>query len=231
MVDSNIVKTVSLIDSIDSSITSNITLVTIRRNLKDSLGQSAQYEVCYGNRFHTQETSYNIVSTGFTIEGIVGTVYLADEVINREKGRIFFFTYIEGGTPVVVKKNAGTVDYIHGEVLIDTVNITSTVIANSVVEIQAIPHSNDIVGLRDLYVKFDMTNTTINMVQDLIASGENTSGSRFVHTHSYYNPTFTRKSNSSVSTAAAILPSTASSTATTTSSTTSTTSSSSGSGY
>ena len=115
-----------------------------------------------------------------------------------------------------VKKNAGSVDYMTGEVLIDTVNILSTVIANGVVEIQAIPHSNDIVGLRDLYVKFDMTNTTIDMIPDLIASGENTSGSRFVHTHSYYTPTFTRKSNSPVSTAAAILPSTASSTATTT---------------
>ena len=108
-------------------------------------------------------------------------------------------------------------------------------------EIQAIPHSNDIVGLRDLYIKFDMTNTTINMIQDLIASGENTSGSRFVHTHSYYTPTFTRKSNSPVSTAAAILPSTASSTATrtstsstyttpTTTSTTTTTTTSSGGG-
>ena len=235
-------KAVSLIDSIDSSITSNITLVTIRRNLKAVLGQSAQYEVCYGNMFHTQETSYNVVSTGFTIEGVTGTVYLADEVINREKGRIFFFTYTEGGTPNIVKKNAGTVDYMTGEVLIDTVNILSTVIANGVIEIQAIPHSNDIVGLRDLYVKFDMTNTTINMVQDLIASGENTSGSRFVHTHSYYTPTFTRKSNSPVSTAAAILPSTASSTATrtttggtygtatTTSSTTPTTTTSSGGG-
>ena len=207
-------KAVSLIDSVDSSITSNITLVTIRRNLKAVLGQFAQYEVCYGNRFHTQESSYNVVSTGFTMEGVIGTVYLADEVINREKGRIFFFTYTEGGTPSIVKKNAGTVDYMTGEVLIDTVNILSTVVANNVIEIQAIPHSNDIVGLRDLYVKFDMTNTTINMVQDLIASGENTSGSRFVHTHSYYTPTFTRKSNSPVSTAAAILPSTASSTAT-----------------
>ncbi len=223
-------KAVSLIDSVDSSVTSNITLVTIRRNLKSVLGQFAQYELCYGNRFHTQESSYNVVSTGFTIEGVTGTVYLADEVINREKGRIFFFTYNEGGTPNIVKKNAGTVDYMHGEILIDTVNILSTVVANGVVEIQAIPHSNDVVGLRDLYVKFDMTNTTINMVQDLIASGENTSGSRFVHTHSYYSPTFTRKSKSPVSTAAAILPSTASSTATTTS-TTSTTSSSSGSGY
>ena len=107
---------------------------------------------------------------------------------------------------------------MHGEVLIDTVKILSTSIANNVIEIQAIPHSNDIVGLRDLYVKFDMTNTTINMVQDLIASGENTSGSRFVHTHSYYTPTFTRKSQSPVSTASALLPSTASSTSTTTSS-------------
>ena len=131
---------------------------------------------------------------------------------------------------------------MHGEVLIDTVNILSTVITNNVIEIQAVPHSNDIVGLRDLYVKFDMTNTTINMVQDLIASGENTSGSRFVHTHSYYMPTFTRKSNSPVSTAATILPSTASSTATrtstgdtyatstSTSSTTTTTTTSSGGG-
>jgi len=211
-------KAVSLIDSIDSSITSNITLVLIRRNLKSVLGQFAQYEVCFGNMFHTQETSYNVVSTGFTIEGVTGTVYLADEVINREKGRIFFFTYTEGGTPNIIKKNAGTVDYMHGEVLIDTVNILSTVIENGVIEIQAIPHSNDIVGLRDLYIKFDMTNTTINMIPDLIASGENTSGSRFVHTHSYYTPTFTRKSNSPVSTAAAILPSTATSTATTTSS-------------
>ena len=211
-------KAVSLIDSVDSSITSNITLVTIRRNLKAVLGQFAQYEVCFGNMFHTQESAYNVVSTGFTIEGVTGIVYLADEVINREKGRIFFFTYTEGGTPNIVKKNAGTVDYMHGEVLIDTVNILSTVIENDVIEIQAIPHSNDIIGLRDLYVKFDMTNTTINMVQDLIASGENTSGSRFVHTHSYYTPTFTRKSNSPVSTAAAILPSTASSTGTTTSS-------------
>ena len=211
-------KAVSLIDSVDSSITSNITLVTIRRNLKAVLGQFAQYEICYGNMFHTQESSYNVVSTGFTIEGVRETVYLADEVINREKGRIFFFTYTEGGTPNIIKKNAGTVDYMHGEVLIDTVNITSTVIANGVIEIQAIPHSNDIVGLRDLYVKFDMTNTTINMVQDLIASGENTSGSRFVHTHSYYTPTFTRKSNSPVTTVSTLLPSTASSTGTTTSS-------------
>ena len=209
-------KAISLIDSVDSSITSNITLVTIRRNLKAVIGQFAQYEVCFGNQFHTQELSYNVISTGFTIEGVTGTVYMADEVVNRETGRMFFFTYTDGGTPNIIKKNAGTVKYMIGEVLIDTCNITSTVIANNVVEIQAIPHSNDVVGLRDLYVKFDMSNTTINMFEDVIASGENTSGSRFPHIHSYYTPTFTRKSNSPVSTTTALLPSTASGTSTTT---------------
>ena len=208
-------KAISLIDSVDSSITSNITLVTIRRNLKAEIGQFAQYEVCFGNQIHSQESAYNVVSTGFTIEGVVGTVYMADEVVDRETGRMFFFTYEEGGTPNIIKKNAGTVKYLIGEVLIDTCNITSTVITNNVVEIQAIPHSNDVVGLRDLYIKFDMTNTTINMVQDLISSGENTSGSRFPHIHSYYTPTFTRKSNSPVSTTTNLLPSTATGTSTT----------------
>ena len=211
-------KAVGLIDNVNSSITSNITKVLIRRNLIAEISRFAQYEVCFGNMFHVQEKSYNVVSTGFTIQGVVGTVYLSDEAIDRDKGRIFFITYTEGGTPVVVKKNAGTVDYMHGEILIDTVNILSTVIANNVIEIQAIPHSNDIVGLNDLYVKFDMSNTKINMVQDLIASGENTSGSRFVHTHSYYTPTYTRNSSSPVSTIDSVLPSTAISTSSTTAS-------------
>ena len=209
-------KAISLVDSVDSSITSNITLVTIRRNLKAVIGQFAQYEVCFGNHIHSQESAYNVVSTGFTIEGVTGTVYMADEVVDRETGRMFFFTYTEGGTPNIIKKNAGTVKYLIGEVLIDTCNITSTVIANNVVEIQAIPHSNDVVGLRDLYIKLDMSNTTINMFEDVISSGENTSGSRFPHIHSYYTPTFTRKSNSPVSTTTTLLPSTASGTSTTT---------------
>tara|TARA_Y100000591_G_scaffold54469_1_gene42947 strand:- start:3038 stop:5116 length:2079 start_codon:yes stop_codon:yes gene_type:complete len=193
-------KAISLIDAVDSSITSNITLVCMRRNLKSEIGRLAQYELCFGNRMYQAEPAYNIISTGFTIEGVSNVVYLADEKIDNNKGRIFFFTYVEGGQPTIVKKNAGTVDYLHGEVLIDTVNILSTVIENNVIEVQAVPHSNDVIGLRDLYVKFDMTNTTLTMVPDIIASGENTSGSRFIHTHSYYMPKFTRDSESAVST-------------------------------
>ena len=211
-------KAISLIDSVDSSITSNITLVCMRRNLKAEVGKFAQYELCFGNRMYNAEPAYNIVSTGFTIDGVANVVYLADQKINNEKGTIFFFTYIEGGQPNIIKKNAGTVDYMHGEVLIDTCNILSTVIENDVIEVQAVPHSNDVIGLRDLYVNFDMTNTTLTMVPDTIASGENTSGSRFIHTHSYYMPTFTRDSKSQISTTGlvtSVTPTSSTSTSTT----------------
>ena len=193
-------RTVTLIDQVDNAITSNITKVTIRRNLRVEIAQWAQYELCYGNEFHVGESSYNVTSTGFTLDGVSGTVYLADEVIDDKKGRIFFFTYSEGGKPNIIKKNAGTVKYDIGEILIDTVNITSTAIENDVIEIQAVPQSNDVIGLRDLYIKYDMTNTELTVVQDIIASGENTSGSRFARGSSYNIPTYTRDSKSEVST-------------------------------
>ena len=195
-------KSQTLVDGVDSSITSNITRVIMRRNLMAEIGKFAQYELCYGNQFHIAESAYNITSTGFRIEGVNDPVYMADEVIDKKQGRIFFFTYAEGGTPNIIKKNAGTVKYDIGEILIDTVNILSTNISNNVVEVQAIPHSNDVVGLRDLYVKFDMTNTSITMVQDIISSGENTSGSRFTRESSYNVPTYIRKSNSPIATSA-----------------------------
>ena len=193
-------KAVTLIDQVDNAITSNITKVIIRRNLQAEIATWAQYELCYGNEFHVGESSYNITSTGFTLDAVSGTVYLADEVINDKKGRIFFFTYTEGGKPNIIKKNAGTVKYDIGEILIDTVNITSTAIENDVIEIQAVPQSNDVIGLRDLYIKYDMTNTHLTVVQDIIASGENTSGSRFARGSSYNIPTYTRDSESEVST-------------------------------
>ena len=232
-------KSQTLVDGVDSSITSNITRVIMRRNLMAEIGKFAQYELCYGNQFHIAESAYNITSTGFRIEGVNDPVYMADEVIDKKQGRIFFFTYAEGGTPNIIKKNAGTVKYDIGEILIDTVNILSTNISNNVVEVQAIPHSNDVVGLRDLYVKFDMTNTSITMVQDIISSGENTSGSRFTRESSYNVPTYIRKSNSPIATSAlTTVSSSASSTSSssytlsgTTATTTTTSSTSTSSGY
>ena len=83
-----------------------------------------------------------------------------------------------------------------GEVILNTINITSTVSQNNIVEVQAFPESNDVVGLKDLYLSFDVSNTTINMNKDVIASGEDVSGivfTRDYYTSSYSNGDLERK--------------------------------------
>jgi hypothetical protein len=45
-------KVLQLIDRVDNAITSNITKVKIRRDMKVLKNQFAQYELCFGNKFH-----------------------------------------------------------------------------------------------------------------------------------------------------------------------------------
>ena len=71
-----------------------------------------------------------------------------------------------------------------------TVNITGTERDDDIIEIQAFPESNDVVGLRDLYLSLSVSKSTINMLRDSITSGDEVSGTQFVrdtYTSSYSN--------------------------------------------
>ena len=214
-------KVLQLIDRVDSAITSNITKVKIRRDMKALLNQFAQYELCFGNKFHVNVNGYNIKSTGFTIAGESSTVYITDApeitaggnrvsnataasqvflsrpgTVSAEKGILSLVKLDSNGNRVVVAKEAGTVDYVKGEIILNTLNITSTQRPNNIIEIQAYPESNDVVGLKDLYLTFSIPNSSINMVKDVIASGEDISGVSFTrdyYTSSYSNGALERK--------------------------------------
>ncbi len=184
-------KVLQIIDNTDTSITSNITKVKIRRDLKALINQFTQYELCFGNQFHINPLGLNIKSTGFKISGEPETVYLTD-VPNDDKksGVISVVKPLSDGSSRVVVKSAGTVDYIKGEITLGPLNIISTSKSNDIIEIQAFPESNDVVGLRDLYLNFSIEKSTINMVRDVIASGDEISGTAFVkdyYTSSYSN--------------------------------------------
>ena len=193
-----------LIDRVDDAITSNITKIIIRRDLKALLNQFAQYELCFGNRFYINPAGFNIKSTGFTVSGSQKIAYLTD-IPNKDasgnldgsmKGTISVVSKNDSGEQVVLIKEAGGVDYMKGEVILNTINFTSTVAANNLVEIQAFPESNDVVGLKDLFVSFDVSNSSINMKKDVIASGEDVSGVVFTRdyfTSSYSNGVLERK--------------------------------------
>ena len=187
-------KTVRLIDDVDNAITSNITRVRMRRNLNCILNTYAQYELCFGNKFYKRIDGYNIKSTGFRIQGEIETVYFVD--VPSEDSDIGILSAVkptvEPDTFEIVEKSIGTVDYSTGEVIVNTINITSTELEDGVIEIQAYPDSNDVIGLKDLYLVFDVSKSKINMVKDTIASGEQISGVNYPVRSSYSNGKLTR---------------------------------------
>jgi len=176
------------IDNVDNAITSNITRVVIRRNLKALIDTPAQYELCFGNAFYYKPEGFNIKSTGFTLRDRVGTFYFTDTPQSQTTGIISVVREKnEQGKYVVEVESAGIVDYKTGEIKINTIVVTSTTVQNNVIEIQAIPESNDVIGLKDLYLSFSVAKSKINMVKDTITSGEQISGVGYKTTSSYLN--------------------------------------------
>ena len=169
-------KVLQIIDNTDVSITSNITKVKVRRDLKALINQFSQYEICFGNKFHANVGGYNIKSTGFKIATETEMLYFTDTPSKDSKGNLTGTGIIsvvkknptsEGKTQIVIQ-SAGTVDYVRGEIKLGTINITSTEKENDIIEIQAYPESNDVLGLKDLYLSFDISKSSINMVSDCI---------------------------------------------------------------
>mgnify|MGYP005747403563 FL=1 len=182
-------KVLSVIDNIEDSITSNITRIRIRRNLNALVNQFAQYELCFGNQFNVKSEGLNIKSTGFKISGETSTVFLTDTPNSDKKTGVISIVKkdVVNNEKIIIVENAGTVDYIKGEINLTTINITSTDKPNNIIEVQAFPESNDVIGLQDLYLKFNIQSSVINMVKDTISSGDQISGVGFKVTSSYNN--------------------------------------------
>ena len=187
-----------LIDDSDVSITSNITRLQMRRDLKVSVNQFAQYEICFRNQFHIKNTTgYNIKSSGFKVSGISNTVYFGDIPNSDSRTGSLFLFYLNSDTnPVIVRKSVGTVDYVIGEITTNPIKIISTDKADGgtpIIEISAIPESNDVLGIQDLYLQIDTNKLEVNTVPDNIESGSDTSGSNYIISSSYLNGNLVRK--------------------------------------
>ena len=176
----------SVIDSVDYGITSNITNIKIRRNLVPLYNELATYEICYSNQFHADLEGFNVKSTGFKINGVSGDVYMTDFPYSDQKtGVIKFFTLSDLDEVVYINQNAGTIDYIKGEIVIFPTNIASTSM-NGKIEIQVIPESNDIIAKQNLYIVLDVSaNSKLNLIEDVVSSGSNRSGNSYMPPSSF----------------------------------------------
>tara|TARA_B100001996_G_scaffold133985_1_gene102027 strand:- start:1793 stop:3781 length:1989 start_codon:yes stop_codon:yes gene_type:complete len=195
----------SVVDNSSEAVTSNITKVQIRRDMRAMLNRTAEYELCFGNPFYKKgNQSYNIRSSGFNVFGISDTVYLGDTPIpGGYTGNLFLFTLSGINSATIVSPSVGTIDYDKGEIMLSPINIMSTskhVQGIPMIEVSACPISNDVIGLQDLYLQLDISASTIDMVSDNIDSGNNSSGTLYVGTSSYKGSDIARLTTSSATT-------------------------------
>jgi hypothetical protein len=188
-------KFLKIIDDSHESITSNITAVSMRRDVRAALNTLAEYSIGFGNQFHISRMSgYNIRSSAFKVAGITQDVYIGDiPNTNRTNGSLFLFTLQNPNAtdPTIVRRNVGRIDYVKGVVTLNPINIQSTqkvIDGQSTIQIVVTPQSNDVIGLQDLYLQLDVNNSVFEMVNDSIASGLDPSASSYVVSSSYdYN--------------------------------------------
>ena len=185
-----------IIDDSHDSITSNITTVKMRRDVQAVLNQFVEYSLTFGNRIHVKsELGFNIKTSGFSVSGIAGTVYMSDAPnANLTTGTIFMFKLNSPTEPVILKRNIGTIDYTTGLIKLNPLNVISTEVTRgtSLIEVSSCPYSNDVLGLRDLYLQMDTSYLTVNMVPDQVSSGSDISGGSYTVTSSYSNGSLTR---------------------------------------
>ena len=187
-------KFLKIVDDSHASVMSNITTLKMRRDIRPALNAIAEYQVGFGNRFHINNLNgYNIKSSAFKVIGVPSDVYLSDiPNTNRETGSLFLFTVSNALSTdaTIIRRNVGTIDYIDGIITLNPINIQSsskTKDGQAIIEISACPYSNDVVGLQDLYLQLDISNSVFDMVIDQISSGLDPSASNYIVSSSYSN--------------------------------------------
>lgn len=178
-----------LIDQSHSAITSNITTISIRRDLRLALNTFAEYAIDFGNEFYVKSMNgFNIKSSPFRVIDINEDVYLTD-VPNADKKtgviNLISLATPESTTPLLRRSGVGLVNYEKGRITLNPINIISGKVKDSqeILEISTCPLSNDVIGFQDLYLQLDKT--SVEMVIDQISSGSSPSGSNYTVSSSY----------------------------------------------
>ena len=172
-----------IIDDAEPSITSNITKVKMRKNETISLNQRFNYKICFGNRINAQLDTPTLQTNGFKrADGGNQVFYLNDDGL----GTIRLYYVNTDGSKQYIGGNWGIIDYTAGEVTINDLIITEVVNStDNIIQFSVIPESNDLVSLRETYLTLGIDNLVVNVIDDEISSGSNTSGTGVVPESSY----------------------------------------------
>jgi hypothetical protein len=168
----------SLIDSSDTSITNNITKLTITRRITPKYNLNSEYIINLINPISQEGNKLGEVfkSTGFLIPNSTNSHYLDDD----ENGNIRLFYYDTNYSKIIVNATIGTLSYSTGLINIKNLNIAS--LADDAFEITVKPASYDVVSALNQIVQIDETFLNVSVIADKSASGNLEAGQNYVFT-------------------------------------------------
>ena len=179
-------KVLALIDNTDTSIMSNTTNITLAQKFTTTTTAATSYTINFNNAFYNPHTEHNkasggiITSSAFYISGDTTNLHYFDD---DGAGNLRLY-YISGGARNYVDSTAGTVTYTTGQIIINSIYITSVDVVDGVsstqIRITAIPNSKDIVALRNQILEIDFVNTSITGEVDTVAVGDSAAGTDYV---------------------------------------------------
>lgn len=153
---------VSAIDSSDSSIRSNLTLINMRKDFYPSLNNKTYYELCFNNPFDYDCDMPALSSTGFVVQQYANyTSYLEDR-----DGKVVLFRYTKDNIKEILNPEIGTINYITGEIKLYNLTIIKGSFSDDKIEVRLMPQYNDILAKRETFLEVDISKSTFTVIEE-----------------------------------------------------------------
>ena len=176
------------IDSVETSVLSNITTIKLKKDYTATIdGTASSISLTFGNALYNPHSGHNaagggiLTTTGFFVSGDASTEYFFDD---DGEGNIRRYS-LSGSTRVYKDNTAGTIIYSTGKVSINSLTFTSTSGTASTIEFTVTPSSNDVISARNQLLDITANEISVTGVADTVASGETSAGVGYTTSSSY----------------------------------------------
>ena len=156
-------KFVGVIDDADTSINSNLTSITMRKDFYPSLNSTFYYEVCFQNAFDKDCDDPVLSSTGFRVTEYPNfDVYVED----RNSKIVLYRLDTVTGEKGVLDSDIGDIDYEKGELKMYALTIIKGSFFDNRISLRVKPLSNDIKAMREVYLDVDVPNSSFTAYKE-----------------------------------------------------------------
>lgn len=160
-----------VIDGAEKGIINSIISIRLTKSFVPIFNRVQTYNVSLGNPIYSETGVVGtVVSTGFTVSNDATTYYLEDNGL----GFLKRFSITSTGQKIVSPGTYGTVNYLDGKIVFQSVNITSAV--DNKIEFTVRPAAQDVVSVRNQLATLNEAKIVLNVIEDKVASGETTAG-------------------------------------------------------